>query len=318
MQFDIDYNLNGGTHNFQGRFVFDPPNNAALQSIQANTWQNWNVLDPNAKWCATGAPRKATCGIGAPCTLSAILGAFPDAGLRTPGVFGIKAGSGWSSFDGNADNLTVGVPGTTTTFDFELGTAPATINVRTDGSDILCNGTDAPGTAAPKCAFQTIQAALNAAVNGDTIIVGDGTFNESPNITKSITFRSAHGRDATTIALQPQPPAATYLGSLEIAAPNVTVDGFTIKGFDGTATTLASSNIYLNNTASTVTTVSITNNRFQVGAINDTSSNGDDGYGILTGSTVTPAQFVDSLTATGNIFAPLTPGPRILHQSRYE
>ena len=52
--------------------------------------------------------------------------------------------------------------------------------------------------------------------------------------------------------LQTQPPATTYLGSLEIAAPNVTIDGFTIKGFDGTAATLASSNIYLHSSLNNI------------------------------------------------------------------
>lgn len=178
---------------------------------------------------------------------------------------------------------------------------PSTFFVRVDGDDANCNGrTDAAYSAgvAPNCGFRTIQNGINNAQDGDTVKVDAGTYNESPNITKSITLQAPAARGPTTIVLQTQLPAVTSYGSLEITAPNVTVDGFTIQGFDAAGSGLASTNVYLD---STLNTISITNNRILVGA----GSDGDDGIGILTTSTTDPAQLTHSLTVTGNIFTPV-------------
>ena len=45
------------------------------------------------------------------------MAAFPSAVVG--GRLLLKAGSNWLGFDGNADNLTIGVLGTDTTYDFE-------------------------------------------------------------------------------------------------------------------------------------------------------------------------------------------------------
>ena len=57
------------------------------------------------------------------------------------GQFGVKAGTSYSSFDGNTDNIIVN----STSFDFEAGGSAATLNVRSDGvvsdqPDTICNG----------------------------------------------------------------------------------------------------------------------------------------------------------------------------------
>lgn len=140
-----------------------------------------------------------------------------------------------------------------------------------------------------------IQGSIDKAVAGDTVLVKDGTYAESPNINKALTLKSWAGRDVTTIQLQSGP---TYLGALTLNGINVTVDGFTITGLDGTATTLASSNIYV---TSLPASVDIRNNRIQVGQIG-ASSNGDDGFGLLT--TYNPSGVVD-VSATDNIFEPV-------------
>lgn len=140
-----------------------------------------------------------------------------------------------------------------------------------------------------------IQSGIDKAVAGDTVLVGGGMYTESPNINKSLTLRGA-GRDVTTIQLQTGP---TYLGALTIDGTNVTVDGFTILGFDGTPTTLASSNIYVTGIPDNVI---ISNNRIQVGAINS-GSNGDDGFGLLTAYNISAD--VDELNVNNNIFEPL-------------
>ncbi len=73
----------------------------------------------------------------------------------------------------------------------------------------------------------TIQGAINnsSVVNGDIIIVKDGTYNENVNVTKEITLRSENGYLATTVI------AANYQYDVfKITANNVTIDDFTIYG----------------------------------------------------------------------------------------
>jgi hypothetical protein len=151
-----------------------------------------------------------------------------------------------------------------------------------------------------------IQSGIDKAQAGDTVLVKDGTYPESPNINKSLTLKSWAGRAVTTIQLQTGP---TYLGALTIDGANVTVDGFTVFGFDGTPSTLASTNIYISGTPDNVT---LTNNRIKVGAIDAGSSNGDDGFGLLT--TYSESNDVENLTVTGNIFEPVnTAGGRAFY-----
>jgi uncharacterized repeat protein (TIGR01451 family) len=149
--------------------------------------------------------------------------------------------------------------------------------------------------------FCTIQAAIDDSDtdDGDTLLVSAGVYPESPNITKSITLRSTAGRDLTEIVLQSGP---TYLGALHIAAPTVTVEGFTITGADGTASTQARSNIAVTTAAKDVT---ITNNRFKVGQIDNGSTIGDDGFGLITYYDATNPPAINSLTVTNNEFVPL-------------
>lgn len=144
--------------------------------------------------------------------------------------------------------------------------------------------------------YTTIQEAIDGTDANGVITVPAGTYNESPNITKSLTLQSADGRDVTTIMLQTGP---TYLGSLTIGASDVTVSGFTIQGFDG-GSGLASTNVFLN---SGIDNVTLTNNSIKVGQIGS-GSNGDDGIGLVTTYTEDSGQLVGNLTVTNNIFEP--------------
>ncbi len=141
-----------------------------------------------------------------------------------------------------------------------------------------------------------IQPELDHALAGDTVLVAPGVYAESPNITQSLTLQAEAGRDVTTIVLQSGP---TYLGALTIAGANVTVDGFTITGFDAAGSGLASSNIFVTTAPSNVV---ISNNRLRVGAIG-AGSNGDDGMGLIT--TYSETSDVANLTVAGNIFEPV-------------
>jgi hypothetical protein len=164
--------------------------------------------------------------------------------------------------------------------------------VATTGSD-ASNSCDDGG--AP-CA--TIQHANDVACSGDTVLVSPGTYSESPHVTKPLTVQSTGGRGVTFIALQTGP---TYLGSLQISGSDVSVDGFTIIGRDGTPSTVAASNVYL---APGLNDVQLKNNRYRVGLSDPGSSTGDDGFGVLT--TFTTTNIVNSLSVADSVFEPLT------------
>ncbi|MCC6850656.1 MAG: hypothetical protein IT294_19370 [Deltaproteobacteria bacterium] len=153
----------------------------------------------------------------------------------------------------------------------------------------------------------SIQSAHNAVAPGTTVSVLPGTYQESPNLTKSLTLQATAATcGATVIQLlapwpAPPPTATTYLGALTISGADTTIDGFTIVGRDGTPTVIAATNIYLSPGLNTVT---ITDNCFKVGASDPGSSTGDDGFGIV--SSYDDANVnVNSLVVTGNTFQPL-------------
>jgi len=72
----------------------------------------------------------------------------------------------------------------------------------------------------------TIQAAVNAASAGDTIIVKDGIYYENVDVTKSLTIRSTSGNPTNTIV------QAKYLGDdvFYVTADYVNISGFTVEG----------------------------------------------------------------------------------------
>ena len=73
------------------------------------------------------------CPIGSPYSFARILAAFPNAGSQVGALDGIvlKMGSGWSSFDVNADDLNVGItsggPEVVSNFNFEPVPEPSTV-----------------------------------------------------------------------------------------------------------------------------------------------------------------------------------------------
>ncbi|MCR9063534.1 MAG: right-handed parallel beta-helix repeat-containing protein [Cytophagales bacterium] len=69
----------------------------------------------------------------------------------------------------------------------------------------------------------SIQRAIELSSNGDKINVNDGTYNEDISITKEVSLKSATGSANTTIS----GVAATR--AIDIAADNVTVEGFTVS-----------------------------------------------------------------------------------------
>jgi hypothetical protein len=167
LQFDIDYDLTDANTAWQGRLAYEPYQDGSV--ITPGTWQTWSPM--TGKWWASGAPGNGSCPQASPCTWSQVLSAFPNAGLR--------AGNGWlhfrvgvwsGGFTGYVDNFTFGVPGNVTTYNFERPAATLVV-----GSGPSC----------PGATYATIQAAVTAAVAGDTIQVCPGSYNENVNINKN-------------------------------------------------------------------------------------------------------------------------------------
>ena len=73
--------------------------------------------------------------------------------------------------------------------------------------------------------FTTIQDAVNASNNGDTIIVRDGAYSENVNVSKSITIASDNGSAAVAVtAAGPTTPV------FDVNADGVTIEGFNVSG----------------------------------------------------------------------------------------
>jgi hypothetical protein len=100
----------------------------------------------------------------------------------------------------------------------------------------------------------TIQAAVNAAVAGDIILVAPGTYNENVTISKSLTLISSGGAGSTIINGSP-----VSLGTILISSGvnDVTVGGsgkgFTIEGYDNPNGAVENAAVYIQGTHSGIT-----------------------------------------------------------------
>ncbi|MHA2277477.1 MAG: NosD domain-containing protein, partial [Candidatus Kariarchaeaceae archaeon] len=75
------------------------------------------------------------------------------------------------------------------------------------------------------CDNSSIQDAIDAATGGDNIIVGDGTYNENIDITKSVNVQSANGSAVTTINANVSTDHVIH-----ITVNDVNITGFTVSG----------------------------------------------------------------------------------------
>ena len=121
---------------------------------------------------------------------------------------------------GNVDAFTIGIEGVETTYDFEPSSSGVLV-VDDDGKAMASN------CDADAVAFSTIQAAINAASDGDEIIVCPGTYAEQITVGKNnLNIHSVDGSavdgSADTVI---QPP------NLFPAGVHITGNGNTFKGF---------------------------------------------------------------------------------------
>src|SRR5262249_10310022 len=101
-------------------------------------------------------------------------------------------------------------------------TAPATIETASPAHQVtLVQG------GFPTATFATIQAAVDAASSGDTIVVGTGTFNEHVNLDKSVTILGANaGVDGSAT----RGAESKIVGGVTVTADGATINGVEISG----------------------------------------------------------------------------------------
>lgn len=334
LQFDVRYRTTDTAYG--GRLVFEPYQNGAV--TVGSGWQSWSPLagtwwasktDANGTGGAQVAPLPAgNCAIATPCTWAEINAAFPAAAVY--GRFLLKAGSGagWVGFDGNADNLLVGISGVEMLFDFE-GDCTTDCYVRPDGNDANTGLADAPGQAK-----LTVQAAVNQVSTGGTVHVGAGTYVEQVDIGKQLTLDGA-GAGSTII----QAPASlatmfttstankpvVYVHASGGTISNLTVDGNGVGNanyrFEGVAFynaggTVTNSEIvavrdtpisgnqhgvalYAYNTDSVARTLTVTNNTISDYQKNGMALNGAGLTATVSGNVVTGAGAFNSQAQNG-------------------
>ena len=217
LQFDINYH--SGDADYAGRLIYEP---YLTETVTPNTWQSWDAL--NGKWWAsrTGTPGSGgPCAQGSPCTWAQVMTNWPDATIR--GTLLFKAGSGWTSFSGAVDALSVGVDDglgniSDTTFDFE-----PTPQCTTDCYVDAVTGNNLNGGTSLLDAKKTIQAGVNQVTAGGTVHVAAGMYGEDVAVNKAVTLQGA-GAGSSTVVGQSAGSHATFL----VTATGVVIDGFTI------------------------------------------------------------------------------------------
>ncbi len=213
LQMNVDLDVTDGDLSYQGRLVFEPYRNG---SPAAGVWQQWDGINGgNAVWWATGsAGTTSGCTQSSPCTLSALLSGYPNAGIHAsfPGII-FKAGSGWASFDGNVDQFSITISGANDTYNFEN----LPVNNITQNSG-----------------HATIQDAVDNANAGDVLVADAGAYAENVTIDKSLTLRGAGaGADPSLHTILDGAALGGFSGiSISSGVTNVTIEDLRVQNYD--------------------------------------------------------------------------------------
>jgi hypothetical protein len=123
LQLNVDADVTDGDYSWQGRLVYTPAYNGAV--IQGE-WQCWNTL--TGKWWATGGPVAAYAPVDSPQSLGTLLAHFSNLGMSasTSAVI-LKAGDGWSDFEGEASPVVIGVEGERARLAFSVEMEPNSV-----------------------------------------------------------------------------------------------------------------------------------------------------------------------------------------------
>jgi hypothetical protein len=225
LQFDVDLGLEHDA--YDGRLVFEPYQNGAV--TVGSGWQEWSPLD-GLWWASHQGATNGTngkCPQSAPCSWDTFLDNdhFPGPTISAhdnPGAVLFKAGSGWTSFDGNVDDFTIGLGDQDITFDFEPET-PCTMTCFVNAS----TGDDANGgddTFAPK---RTIQAAVDQVSSGGTVVVAPGTYDENVTINTPLTLRGNQSAQPVAGRTPAGSDESTVDGTITLKAA-VNLDGMSV------------------------------------------------------------------------------------------
>ncbi len=230
LQFQIDLDGNGTR---DSAMIFEPyyssiANGGTQPNVTTGTWQTWDARA--GRWwfnqtTVFGAPQSAFP------TFSAVVAAYPNAKIVTwfplADGYGMQfvvgqnsAGAPWNDFDGNIDNLTVGINNASVNFDFEP-TSVLVVDADGQASETDCNAATPAAT--------TIGAAVAAANPGNTIRVCSGTYNLASTVNLNKAGLTILGVGATRPIVQI--PTATGYG-FAVGAANVTLDNLEIQKTD--------------------------------------------------------------------------------------
>lgn len=200
LQFNVDKDVTDSDNSFQGRIIFEPYlNNGG--TVPLGSWNTWDALNSgNGKWWLSHSSTQFSnnCSQASPCTMIQLLSLYPNLGIHpTLGAVVLKAGSGWTSFKGNTDALTIGINNINTTYDFDPNPVPTTVKVTIDK---FIDGAQATATTANNSAFP-----MSATWNATNIGAGTGSydldadgFNGNPTPYQAITADMTVGADYST------------------------------------------------------------------------------------------------------------------------
>jgi parallel beta-helix repeat protein len=110
-------------------------------------------------------------------------------------------------------------------------------------------GTRASKTLIVPDEYPTINAAVNQASAGDTILVKSGVYHENVQISKSLTLEGQNSANTVIVGSGGSSPAAV----LTLAAANVKVSGFTIESLNYSSTTSYAYGIWVEGNGCTIT-----------------------------------------------------------------